>query len=120
MAKKGAKAANGATQSHEPQLQEAHGDPFHNDRHLDLKADYVPPNPAFNDSGWRGELLKDDKRWLHGLPPAGSASFAWVQHLLHYLAPGGIAGLVLARVSSNHSGDGEIRAAAGHGRLAYA
>ena len=47
----------------------AHGDTFHNDRHPDLKADYVLANPPFNDSDWRGELLKDDKRWAYGVPP---------------------------------------------------
>ena len=56
-----------------------HGDTFHNDRHPDLKADYVLANPPFNDSDWRGELLKDDKRWVYGMPPAGNANYAWVQ-----------------------------------------
>src|ERR687891_2746521 len=89
----------------------AHGDTFHNDKHPDLKADYVLANPPFNDSDWRGELLKDDKRWVYGVPPAGNANFAWVQHFLHHLAPGGIAGFVLANgsMSSNQSGEGEIR-----------
>jgi type I restriction enzyme M protein len=88
-----------------------HGDSFHNDRHPDLKADYVLANPPFNDSDWRGELLKDDKRWVFGVPPAGNANFAWVQHFLHHLAPGGVAGFVLANgsMSSNQSGEGEIR-----------
>jgi type I restriction enzyme M protein len=31
----------------------AHGDTFHNDRHPDLKADYVLANPPFNDSDCR-------------------------------------------------------------------
>jgi type I restriction enzyme M protein len=57
----------------------AHGDTFHNDRHPDLKADYVLANPPFNDSDWRGELLKDDKRWAFGVPPAGNANDAWVE-----------------------------------------
>jgi type I restriction enzyme M protein len=89
----------------------AHGDSFHNDRHPDLKADYVLANPPFNDSDWRGELLKDDKRWKYGVPPAGNANFAWVQHFIHHLAPTGIAGFVLANgsMSSNQSGEGEIR-----------
>src|SRR5437660_1138970 len=89
----------------------AHGDSFHNNRHPDLKADYVLANPPFNDSDWRGELLKDDPRWVYGVPPAGNANFAWVQHFLHHLAPGGIAGFVLANgsMSSNQSGEGEIR-----------
>jgi len=91
----------------------AHGDTFHNDKHPDLKADYVLANPPFNDSDWRGELLKDDKRWVYGVPPAGNANYAWVQHFIHHLAPAGIAGFVLANgsMSSNQSGEGEIRKA---------
>ena len=91
----------------------AHGDSFHNDQHPDLKADYVLANPPFNDSDWRGELLRNDKRWVYGAPPAGNANFAWVQHFIHHLAPTGTAGFVLANgsMSSNQSGEGEIRKA---------
>jgi len=90
-----------------------HGDTFHNDRHPDLKADYLLANPPFNDSDWRGELLKDDQRWAYGVPPAGNANYAWVQHFIHHLAPTGLAGFVLANgsMSSNQSGEGEIRKA---------
>jgi type I restriction enzyme M protein len=89
----------------------AHGDTFHNDRHPDLKADYVLANPPFNDSDWRGDLLKDDRRWAYGMPPAGNANFAWVQHFISHLAPTGTAGFVLANgsMSSSQSGEGEIR-----------
>jgi type I restriction enzyme M protein len=89
----------------------AHGDTFHNDRHPDLKADWVMANPPFNDSDWRGELLKEDKRWVYGVPPASNANFAWVQHFIYHLAPSGLAGFVLANgsMSSNQSGEGEIR-----------
>jgi len=91
----------------------AHGDTFHTDKHPDLKADYVLANPPFNDSDWRGGLLKDDKRWVYGAPPAGNANYAWVQHFIHHLAPTGLAGFVLANgsMSSNQSGEGEIRKA---------
>src|SRR6516225_11160237 len=91
----------------------AHGDTFHDDKHPDLKADYVLANPPFNDSDWRGELLRNDKRWVFGTPPAGNANFAWVQHFIYHLAPNGIAGFVLANgsMSSNQSGEGEIRKA---------
>src|SRR5436309_3983905 len=91
----------------------AHGDTFHADKHPDLKADYVLANPPFNDSDWRGELLKDDKRWIYGVPPASNANYAWVQHFIHHLAPTGLAGFVLANgsMSSNQSGEGEIRKA---------
>ena len=90
-----------------------HGDTFHNDAHPDLKADYVLANPPFNDSDWRGELLKDDKRWVYGVPPPANANYAWVQHFIHHLAPTGLAGFVLANgsMSSNQSGEGEIRKA---------
>ena len=77
----------------------------------DLKADYVLANPPFNDSDWRGELLRDDKRWQDGAPPASNANTAWVQHFIHHLAPTGMAGFVLANgsMSSNQSNEGEIR-----------
>ena len=67
----------------------AHGDTFHNDRHPDLKADFILANPPFNVSDWGGERLRDDKRWQYGAPPAGNANFAWVQHIVHHLAPDG-------------------------------
>ena len=89
----------------------AHGDSFHNDRHPDLKADFILANPPFNVSDWGGERLIEDKRWKYGVPPKGNANFAWVQHIVHHLAPGGTAGFVLANgsMSSNQSGEGEIR-----------
>jgi type I restriction enzyme M protein len=89
----------------------AHGDTFHADRHPDLKADYILANPPFNISDWGGERLREDKRWRHGVPPAGNANFAWVQHIVHHLAPAGVAGFVLANgsMASSQSGEGEIR-----------
>ena len=68
-------------------------------------------NPHFNDSDWRGDLLRDDKRWVYGAPPTGNANFAWVQHFISHLASKGLAGFVLANgsMSSNQSGEGEIR-----------
>jgi type I restriction enzyme M protein len=97
----------------------AHGDSFHADGHKDLKADYVLANPPFNDSDWGGQRLREDVRWKHGVPPAGNANFAWVQHFLHHLSPTGIAGFVLANgsMSSQQSGEGEIRKALVEGDL---
>ena len=89
----------------------AHGDSFQNDRHPDLRADYILANPPFNVSDWGGDRLQDDQRWRHGVPPKGNANFAWVQHFLHHLAPRGRAGFVLANgsMSSSQSGEGQIR-----------
>ena len=84
---------------------------FLNDAHKDLKADYVIANPPFNDSDWKGEMLREDIRWKYGTPPAGNANFAWVQHFIYHLSPSGTAGFVLANgsMSSNTSGEGQIR-----------
>jgi type I restriction enzyme M protein len=91
----------------------AYGDTFHDDRHQDLKADFILANPPFNISDWGGDRLRADVRWKFGAPPAGNANFAWVQHFVHHLSPQGVAGFVLANgsLSSNQSGEGDIRAA---------
>ena len=88
-----------------------HGDTFRNDRHPDLKADFILANPPFNVSDWGGDRLRDDQRWQYGRPPAGNANFAWVQHMVHHLSPSGSAGFVLANgsMSSGQSNEGEIR-----------
>ncbi len=88
-----------------------HADTFRRDLHPDLRADYVNANPPFNDSDWFRK--DDDVRWQYGVPPKGNANFAWVQHFVHHLAPNGVAGFVLANgsMSSNQSGEGEIRKA---------
>ncbi len=84
---------------------------FLNDAHKDLKADFVIANPPFNDSDWKGEMLREDIRWKYGTPPVGNANFAWVQHFIYHLSPSGTAGFVLANgsMSSNTSGEGDIR-----------
>jgi len=97
----------------ETNLGPGHGDSFHMDLHPDLKADYILANPPFNMKDWGGEHLRDAGRWRFGAPPVGNANFAWVQHFIHHLAPTGLAGFVLANgsMSSNQSGEGEIRKA---------
>jgi type I restriction enzyme M protein len=84
---------------------------FHKDELPDLKADFILANPPFNISDWGGERLREDVRWKYGAPPAGNANYAWLQHIVHHLAPNGIAGVVLANgsMSSNSSGEGDIR-----------
>jgi type I restriction enzyme M protein len=88
-----------------------YGDSFHNDKFKDLRVDYLLANPPFNDSDWGGNSLRDDSRWKYGIPPAGNANYAWIQHFISHLAPNGIAGFVMANgsLSSNQSGEGEIR-----------
>lgn len=87
------------------------GDTFHNDLHPDLRADFIMANPPFNISQWGGERLREDVRWKYGIPPAGNANYAWLQHMLHHLAPTGTMVTVLANgsLSSQQSGEGDIR-----------
>lgn len=86
-------------------------DSFTNDQHKDLRADFVLANPPFNIKEWWQKSLENDVRWQFGTPPERNANFAWVQHIIHHLAPTGTAGFVLANgsLSSNQSGEGEIR-----------
>ena len=88
-----------------------HADTFFNDLHKTLKADFIMANPPFNLSNWGQEKLKEDVRWKYGVPPSGNANYAWIQHMIHHLAPNGKIGLVLANgaLSSQTSGEGEIR-----------
>ena len=86
-------------------------DTFFNDLHKTLKADFIMANPPFNLKNWGQDKLKEDKRWKYGVPPEGNANFAWIQHMIHHLAPNGKIGLVLANgaLSSQTSGEGGIR-----------
>ncbi|WP_347353979.1 class I SAM-dependent DNA methyltransferase, partial [Intrasporangium sp.] len=86
------------------------GDTFARDMHADMQADYVLANPPFNIKDWHRN--QDDPRWRYGVPPAGNANYAWIQHILSKLAPGGSAGVVMANgsMSTTSGGEGEIRA----------
>jgi type I restriction enzyme M protein len=88
-------------------------DTFARDQFPDLKFDYIKANPPFTISDWGGEKYESDPRWKHGRPPAGNANYAWLQHILWKLKPGGQAGVILANgsMSSNQSGEGQIREA---------
>ena len=95
----------------EANLGEYNADTFFNDCHPTLRADFIMANPPFNLSDWGADKLKDDVRWKYGLPPAGNANFAWLQHMIHHLAPNGKIGMVLANgsLSSQSGGEGETR-----------
>ena len=95
----------------EPDLGTYAADTFLDDRHPTMRADYIMANPPFNLSDWGADKLKDDVRWQYGMPPAGNANFAWLQHMIYHLAPAGKIGMVLANgsLSSQSGGEGEIR-----------
>jgi type I restriction enzyme M protein len=83
------------------------------DMHPDLRADFIMANPPFNMKEWNAGVKDDDPRWKYGIPPAGNANFAWMQHMIHHLAPNGSMALLLANgsMSSNTNNEGEIRKA---------
>ncbi|OIJ67827.1 type I restriction-modification system subunit M [Streptomyces mangrovisoli] len=87
------------------------GDTFADDKHADLKADFVMANPPFNIKDWARD--ESDPRWKYGVPPRNNANYAWLQHMISKLGERGTAGIVLANgsMSSQSSGEGEIRAA---------
>ena len=88
-------------------------DSFLDDQHRGRRADVVLANPPFNQSEWGFEALRDDPCWRFGIPPAGNANYAWLQHVLSHVAPGGRAGVVLANgaLSVARAGQAEIRRA---------
>ncbi|MFJ5559508.1 type I restriction-modification system subunit M [Streptomyces sp. NPDC093250] len=87
------------------------GDTFADDKHPDLKADFVMANPPFNIKDWARDA--SDPRWKYGVPPKNNANYAWLQHMISKLGEKGTAGIVLANgsMSSQSSGEGEIRQA---------
>ena len=96
----------------EADLGKYNADTFFDDQHPFLKADYIMANPPFNLSDWGADKLQDDPRWKYGIPPAGNANFAWLQHMIYHLSPDGKIGMVLANgsLSSQTGGEGDIRA----------
>ena len=86
---------------------------YTHDQHPDLRADFILANPPFNMKEWNAGVADNDPRWKYGTPPANNANFAWLQHMLHHLAPDGSQALLLANgsMSSSTSNEGEIRKA---------
>ncbi|MDW5330651.1 class I SAM-dependent DNA methyltransferase [Plantactinospora sp. KLBMP9567] len=84
-------------------------DTFFDDKHPDMRADFIMANPPFNMSDWARR--ETDPRWRYGVPPQSNANYAWLQHMLFKLGDRGSAGIVLANgsMSSKQSGEGEIR-----------
>jgi type I restriction enzyme M protein len=86
---------------------------YNRPQHPDLRADFIMANPPFNMKEWNEGVKDNDVRWKYGVPPAGNANFAWMQHMIHHLAPHGSMALLLANgsMSSNTNNEGEIRKA---------
>jgi len=86
------------------------GDTLLNDQFPELKVDYILANPPLNVSDYQINKSETHK-WKYGIPPAGNANYAWLQHYIFKLAPNGTAGIVLANgsMSSDTATEGQIR-----------
>ncbi len=82
------------------------GNSYFDDRHAELRADFVLANPPFNDGskgddGWGSKRVPEkDTRLVLGteripLSPR-NANTMWILHFLHHLTEGGTAGFVMA------------------------
>lgn len=86
------------------------GNSYYDDKFPQLRADFVLANPPFN-AEWDPKRLPDkDPRLTLGTPPSSNANFMWIQHFIHHLAPGGLAGFVMANGALAVGGkEGELR-----------
>ncbi|OUJ69403.1 DNA methyltransferase [Hymenobacter crusticola] len=62
-----------------------------------MQFDRVVANPMWNQKNFPDSLFETDSwgRFPHGAPPSASADWAWVQHIVASLKPGGRAAVVL-------------------------
>jgi len=86
---------------------------IHRDELADLSADCILANPPFSFSDGWGKRPAEDSRWKYGVPGSGDDNFAWLQHILHHLSPGGRACAVLTNgsLSTSVPAAGQIRKA---------
>lgn len=85
---------------------------FTDDRHKELKADFIMANPPFNQKDWRAEnQLTDDPRWQgYDTPPTSNANYGWILNMVSKLSSNGVAGFILANGALSADGtEGAIR-----------
>ncbi len=82
------------------------GNSYSDDKHADLRADFILANPPFNDgakgeNGWGADKIPTRTRGCSSgaaaMPlSARNANTMWIMHFLHHLREGGTAGFVMA------------------------
>ena len=75
------------------------GDVFLEDRFPDLRADCVLAVPPWNQRLQDLGFFTDDARWTWGDLGERDGNYAWIQHCLYHLAPGGRAVIALPLVA---------------------
>lgn len=80
-------------------LGDSNASSFTDDKHPNLRANYIMANPPFNKRDWRtAKQLTKDVRWKgYALPPLSNANYAWILHMLYHLdQTNGVAGFLLS------------------------
>ncbi len=78
------------------------GNTYYEDIHKSFgKYDFVMANPPFNVDGVDKEKVKDDRRFLFGIPKPDNANYLWIQIFLNALNDKGRAGFVMANSASD-------------------
>src|SRR3989304_5262074 len=78
------------------------GNTYYEDIHNSTgKFDFVMANPPFNVNGVDKEKIKDDKRFLYGIPKPDNANYLWIEVFLSALNKKGRAGFVMANSASD-------------------
>jgi len=82
----------------------APGNALQEDRFPALRFDRILSNPPFN----LQIDLPHDRLWPFGKPPARNANFAWLQHVVTKLEPGGRAAIVMPNGAASVRGESEL------------
>ena len=78
------------------------GNSFYDDIHESVgKFDFVMANPPFNVDGVDKDRIKNDPRYVFGIPKIDNANYLWIQHFYSALNEDGRAGFVMANSASD-------------------
>lgn len=88
----------------EGDLGESNGDSFTDDKHKDLRADYILANPPYNSKDYWDENLEGDPRWIFGKPDEKNANYAWLELMYAKLAPKGLAAILMPNGATTSGG----------------
>jgi len=94
----------------EGNLGESNGDSFTDDKHKDLRADYILANPPYNLKEYWNSTLEGDPRWVFGRPDEKNANYAWLELMYAKLASNGKAAILMPNGATTGGGvDAEVR-----------
>jgi type I restriction enzyme M protein len=81
------------------------GNTYYEDLHESFgRFDFVMANPPFNVSGVDKERIKDDPRFLNGMPSTDNANYLWIQLFYNSLNENGRTGFVMANSAADARG----------------